>query len=332
MRNKFINKKLFQKYFNIDKDLIIIILLVALAGFIYFFIVNQRAFLNIFYLPVLFGAYFFGKRYAIISSVFSVVIICFFAYFFPHSFAAVTLVNIELYRWLDIITWGIFLIFTGYCMGILYQKKEDAKAELQKTYRGIIEMLSLIIESVDSQTQSHSHRVSVLAEMIAKQMRLNQFEIENIRVAAILHDIGKMGISEAVLQKVTELTDQERTHIRQHTWYAINMLEPLGDTLGDLLPIILHHHEKYDGTGYHKTTQENIPLGARIIAVADVYDALTTDRPYRKAFSPLQAKQEILKNSGTHFDPIVVAAFDSIFPYIENEEYLALLNVIKIKR
>jgi putative nucleotidyltransferase with HDIG domain len=260
------------------------------------------------------------------------VVICFFAYFFPNSFASITLINPEFYRWIDIITWGIFLIFTGYCMGILYQKKEEAKDDLQKTYRGIIEMLSLIIESVDSQTQSHSHRVSILAGMIAKQMRLNQFEIENIRVAAILHDIGKIGISEAVLQKVTELTVQERTHIRQHTWYAINMLEPLGDTLGDLLPIILHHHEKYDGTGYHKTAKENIPMGARIIAVADVYDALTTDRPYRTAFSPLQAKQEILNNSGTHFDPKIVAAFDSIFPYIENEEYLAPLKVINLQR
>ncbi|PKN05309.1 MAG: histidine kinase [Deltaproteobacteria bacterium HGW-Deltaproteobacteria-9] len=108
---------------------------------------------------------------------------------------------------------------------------------------------------------------------------------------------------------------------------AVNMLEPLGETVGDILPIILHHHEKYDGSGYYKAAQEDIPLGARIIAVADVYDALTTDRPYRKAFTSLQAKQEILANSGTHFDPQVVKAFSEIFSYLETDNYLSSSSV-----
>lgn len=309
--------------FNIDKELIIILLLVGLVGFIYFFVVNQRAFLNVFYLPVLLGAYFFGKRYAIVSSVFSVVVVGLLAYFVPQSFALQTGNNAEFFKWLDLVTWGLFLIFTGYCMGILYDKKEESRKELQRTYSGIIEMLSLVIESADNYTQSHSHRVSMIAEMIAKQMKLNEFDVENIRVAALLHDLGKVGVSEAVLQKVTELTAQERISLRRHTWLAVNMLEPLGETVGDILPIILHHHEKYDGSGYYKAAQEDIPLGARIIAVADVYDALTTDRPYRKAFSSLQAKQEILANSGTHFDPQIVAAFNQIFPYLETENYLS---------
>ncbi len=309
--------------FNIDKELIIILLLVGLVGFIYFFVVNQRAFLNVFYLPVLLGAYFFGKRYAIVSSVFSVVVVGLLAYFVPQSFAVQTGNNAEFFKWLDLVTWGLFLIFTGYCMGILYDKKEESRKELQRTYSGIIEMLSLVIESADNYTQSHSHRVSMIAEMIAKQMKLNEFDVENIRVAALLHDLGKVGVSEAVLQKVTELTAQERISLRRHTWLAVNMLEPLGETVGDILPIILHHHEKYDGSGYYKAAQEDIPLGARIIAVADVYDALTTDRPYRKAFSSLQAKQEILANSGTHFDPQIVAAFNQIFPYLETENYLS---------
>ena len=83
----------------------------------------------------------------------------------------------------------------------------------------------------------------MIAEMIARQMGLNAFEVENIRVAALLHDLGKVGVSEAVLQKVTALTAQEKVRMRQHTWLAVNMLEPLGETVGDILPIILHHHE-----------------------------------------------------------------------------------------
>ena len=309
--------------FNIDKELVIILLLVGLVCFIYFFVVNQRAFLNVFYLPVLLGAYFFGKRYAIVSSVFSVVIVGLLAYLAPDSFAVQTGHNAELFKWLDLITWGLFLVFTGYCMGILYEKKEESRKELQRTYNGIIEMLSLVIESADNYTQSHSHRVSMISEMIAKKMRLGEFNVETIRVAALLHDLGKVGVSEAVLRKVTELTAQERVSMRRHAWLAVNMLEPLGETIGDILPIILHHHEKFDGSGYYKTAHEDIPLGARIIAVADVYDALTTDRPYRKAFSPLQAKQEIVSNSGTHFDPQVVSAFIQIFPYLEADNYLS---------
>jgi len=298
--------------------------------FIYFFIINQRAFLNIFYLPVLLGAYFFGKRYAVIPAAFSVVIIGLLAYFSPQSFAVQSGKNAEFFKWLDLVTWGLFLIFTGYCMGILYDKKEESRKELQRTYSGIIEMLSLVIESADNYTQSHSHRVSMIAEMIARQMKLNQFDVENIRVAALLHDLGKVGVSEAVLQKVNALTAQERVKIRQHTWLAVNMLEPLGETVGDILPIILHHHEKYNGSGYYKAAQDDIPLGARIIAVADVYDALTTDRPYRKAFSSLMARQEILANSGTHFDPQVVAAFQQIFSYLETDNYLSLASSLKI--
>lgn len=317
-------KTIVKSSFNIDKELVIILLAVAIACFIYFFIVNQRAFLNIFYLPVLLGAYFFGKRYAVVSAAVSVVIIVCLAYVFPNSFAMYPGQNAELFKWMDIITWGLFLIFTGYCMGILYDKKEEARKELQRTYSGIIEMLSLVIESADNYTQSHSHRVSMISELIAREMKLNPFEVENIRVAALLHDLGKIGVSEAVLQKVTALTAQERVKMRQHAWLAVNMLEPLGETVGDILPIILHHHEKYDGSGYYKAAQDDIPLGARIIAVADVYDALTTDRPYRKAFSSLQAKHEILSNSGTHFDPRVVVAFKQVFPYIETENYLFL--------
>ena len=316
--------------FNIDKELIIILLLVAIAFFIFFFIVNQRAFLNVFYLPVLLGAYFFGKRYAIISSCFAVFIICFVAYFFPKSFTVETLSEAQLIRWIDLITWGLFLIFTGYCMGILYEKKEEAKKELQQTYSGIIDMLSLVIESVDNYTQSHSHRVSIISEIIAKRLRLNHFETENIRVAALLHDLGKIGVSEAILQKVSSLTTQERINIKQHAWLAVNMLQPLGETVGDILPIILHHHEKYDGSGYYKAASDDIPIGARIIAVADVYDALTTDRPYRKAFSTLKAKQEIIDNSGSHFDPKVVTAFCDIFPYLETESHSSSSNLLEL--
>jgi len=269
------------------------------------------------------GSYFFGKRYALTAAISSIVLVLAVAVIFPESFSAGRFEYTELLRWIDIITWCIFLLFTAYLMGILYEKKERANKELRKIYSGIIEMLSLVLESADNYTQGHSYRVSQVSQLIAKELGLNPVEAENIRVAALLHDIGKTRISGDILRKAGPLTTQESTHMQKHAWNAVNMLEPLGHKIGNLLPLILHHHEKYDGTGYYNITEEDIPLGARIIAVADVYDALTTDRPYRKAFSPLQAKQEILAGAGTQFDPEVVGAFTAIFPYIEQEGHLS---------
>jgi putative nucleotidyltransferase with HDIG domain len=224
----------------------------------------------------------------------------------------------ELYRWLDLLTWGGFLLITGYTMGILYEKKEVAYKNINKTYQGVIEMLSLIIDSVDSQTQSHSYRVSVIAEQIALKMGCTPYEVENIRLAALLHDLGKIGISSELLQKIGQLSGIEKDMIKNHPQTAVNVIAPVGGKVLEILPLILNHHEKWDGSGYHSQVGENIPIGARIIAVADVYDALISDRSYRKALSPFQAKKEIMDNVNKHFDPDVAVAFENIFPQIED--------------
>jgi len=204
-------------------------------------------------------------------------------------------------------------------MGLLYEKKEKATKEIRVTYRGIVEMLSLVIDSVDKETQSHSYRVSIISAMIAREMRCSEEEIENIRIAALLHDIGKIGVSSMILQKIGKLSPEERQHVDIHTKHGADVLHPMGGRVMHLIPFVLYHHEKYDGSGSQALEGENIPLGARIIAVADVYDALISDRPYRKGLPPLQAKEEILSNSGKQFDPNVVKIFDSIFPKIDSE-------------
>jgi putative nucleotidyltransferase with HDIG domain len=311
-------KERLEGYFKVDKELIIVFLLVAISGIIFFFVYNQRAFLNFFYLPVLVGAYFFGKRYATSSALLSVIIISIIAYVYPGTFIHSSM-DSKLSLWLDIVTWGCFLTVTGYYMGLLYEKKENAYKELQITYRGIVEMLSLVIDSVDKETQSHSYRVSIIAEMIAKEMRCPEEEIENIRIAALLHDIGKIGVSSMILQKVGKLSPDERNHMGIHTKYGADMLHPMGGRVQQLIPLVLHHHERYDGSGSQGLEAENIPLGSRIIAVADVYDALISDRPYRRGLPPLQAKEEILSNAGKQFDPNIVRAFDNIFPKIDFE-------------
>ncbi len=302
---------------KVDKELVIVFLLVLISGIIYFFVNNQRAFLNFFYLPVLLGAYFFGKKHGTYSALLSVILVFALAYFIPDTFDDKVNTGKDVYKWLDISTWGGFLIITGYAMGLLYEKKEAYIKELQDTYRGIITMLSVVIDAADKYTQNHSYRVSKYAEKIARAAGLSEPEIEDIRTAALLHDLGKIGVSAEILHKIERLSKEERSEMVKHTGKAAELLEPVGGRVLKILPLILSHHERYDGKGYYGLTADSIPLGAKIIAVADVYDALTTDRPYRKALSPIEAKNEILKGAGKDFDPVVVDYFDKVFSTID---------------
>lgn len=310
-------KKQMADFFRVDKELIIIFLLVAIAGFVFFFVSNQRAFLNFFYFPVLVGAYYFGKRYAVHAAVLAIILISVIAYYYPETFVSSS--DNQLFKWLDIVTWGGFLLTMGYCMGLLYERKEKASREIKTTYQGIIEMLSLLIDSVDKHTQSHSYRVSRVAERIAREMRCPEGEVENIRIAALLHDLGKLGISAEVLNKIGGLSVEEREKMKDHTKFGADVLAPVGGRVLQILPYVLLHHEKYDGSGYHSISGEGIPLGARIIAVADYYDALLSDRPYRQGLSPLNVRKDILANAGTHFDPAVIKAFDAVFDKLDTD-------------
>jgi HD-GYP domain-containing protein (c-di-GMP phosphodiesterase class II) len=131
--------------------------------------------------------------------------------------------------------------------------------------------------------------------------------------AALLHDIGKLDVSRDLLYKAARLTKEEYEQMQQHVAKGVAMLEPVGGSLRRVIPIVLAHHDKFDGSGYHPSRGQEIPLEARIISVADVYDSLTSDRPYRKAMSPFEAKEIIVKGSGTEFDPKVVDAFLNAF-------------------
>jgi len=137
--------------------------------------------------------------------------------------------------------------------------------------------------------------------------------IEEVRAAALLHDLGKLDVSRQILHKAARLTTDEYSAMQKHVDIGVQMLQPVGGPLARVIPIILAHHDKFDGSGYHPTQGEDIPLEARILSVADVFDSLTSDRPYRKAMSPFDAKETILKGSGVDFDPQVVEAFAVCF-------------------
>lgn len=196
---------------------------------------------------------------------------------------------------------------------------------IQKVYLSTIEVLATAIDAKDPYTQGHSRRVTQYSVAIAEEMNLSPKEIEDIRYAGLLHDVGKIGIKDSIIRKPGRLTDEEYAIIKKHPAIGAKILRPV-DFLADKIPGVLHHHEYYDGRGYpDHLTGENIPLAGRIICVADAFDAMTTNRPYRKGLTVKTAVGELKKFSGKQFDPECVDAFlkafeRKLFQYFEKIE------------
>jgi HD-GYP domain-containing protein (c-di-GMP phosphodiesterase class II) len=191
----------------------------------------------------------------------------------------------------------------------LFEGLEKANLELTMAYDATIEGWSQALELRDQETQGHSSRVLELTLRLASAMGLPDRQLRDIRRGVLLHDIGKMGIPDAILHKPGPLTPEEWEIMRQHPQYAYDMLSPI-IYLRNSLDIPYAHHEKWDGTGYPRALRaETIPLAARIFCVVDVYDALTSNRPYRGAWSEQRALDYVAEQSGKHFDPQIVEAF-----------------------
>lgn len=200
---------------------------------------------------------------------------------------------------------------------LVIQKSEIEKAytKLGDSYRSTMLTLSTAVDVRDPYTAGHSDRVTKISLLIANKLNMTKDMIKTLECAALFHDIGKLGISEAILLKNDKLTLEEYDLIKRHPDIGASILENV-DFLKDALPIIRHHHERFSGDGYpDHIAKEKIPLGARIIAIADTYDAMTSDRPYRRGLGHDVAVNEILKNRGTQFDDRVV----DVFIEIENE-------------
>ncbi|MGH2498599.1 MAG: HD-GYP domain-containing protein, partial [Candidatus Limnocylindria bacterium] len=158
----------------------------------------------------------------------------------------------------------------------------------------------------------HADRVSRIAGAIAREMGLPERQIEQIELAALLHDIGKIGVDDRILMKPARLDPDETELMRRHPVYGASILEPSA-ALRPLVPMVLHHHENYDGSGYPEGIKgEEIPLGSRIIIVSDAYEAMTSDRVYRKAIGHDRAMEQLQKYSGIQFDPQVVRIMEHL--------------------
>lgn len=165
------------------------------------------------------------------------------------------------------------------------------------------------IKEKDEYTKEHSDRVAEYSVLIGEKLGLSAKEVDTLRIGGLFHDIGKIGISDNILQKTSKLTDNEYSEIKTHPSIGVHILEE-EPTFKEIIPIIEHHHERFDGKGYPSGLQgEEIPYMAKIVAVADTFDAMTSNRSYRNALELNTVKQEIKKCEGTQFDPQITEAF-----------------------
>ena len=194
---------------------------------------------------------------------------------------------------------------------------KDTYDKLEKAYMESIETLRYTVEAKDVYTRGHSDRVSAFSVLIGEKLGLSESDIRILRIGGLFHDIGKIGVPDSILLKDAKLTDEEYSQIKNHPSIGAHILSN-ATIFADMIPIVKHHHEKFDGTGYpSKLRGEEIPYLARIAAVADTFDAMTSVRPYRNALPLETVKQEFQRCAGTQFDPDIARVFLDIL----NNEY-----------
>ncbi len=190
-----------------------------------------------------------------------------------------------------------------------FVRSETLYTAQQTLFMGTLQALTATIDAKDTYTKGHSERVALVASMIARGVGLTAEQVERVRIAGLVHDVGKIGVPEAVLTKAGRLTDAEFALIKMHPEIGFRILKGI-TMLEDVLPAVLHHHERHDGRGYpHGLKGESIPLYARLMSIADTFDAMSSTRSYRPAMPRDRVRAEILRCAGTQFDPALVPAF-----------------------
>lgn len=199
----------------------------------------------------------------------------------------------------------------------------QSKEKIEKAYLESIETLRFTVEAKDNYTRGHSDRVSEYSVLIGKKLGLSNKDLETLKIGGLFHDIGKIGISDSILLKNGKLTDKEYDEIKSHPIIGKNILSNAA-IFQDIIPIVLYHHERYDGKGYpYGLADKDIPLLARIVAVADAFDAMTSRRSYRNELDIEFVKEELKSKMGTQFDPVVATTFLDVL----NNEYRTILNI-----
>jgi len=221
-----------------NKELWLIFTIFLFTLVVNYLVSAQRLMLSFYTLPTIFSAYFFGRRHATMTAVFTSLMMFLLVYSNPGLFTSDSRTIFD--KWFDLATWSGFLILIAYAMGTLYESQKNYIAELRHTYHGIPLILRQFI-SKDKYTQNHSYRVSVYATRIAAHLGLDSEQVEDVRAAALLHNIGKLDISRQLLYKAARLNEKEFAEVKIHVGKGSNIVRPVGGSLRRILPIILAH-------------------------------------------------------------------------------------------
>ncbi len=286
---------------DVNRELWLLLSLFAISGLINWCLRSNGMMLTLYMLPSVFSAFSYGRRHAVMTALASILLVVAILLSNPEIRVGYTESG-EMGRWLDVAVWGGLLIVVSYAMGTLYDKKESHFLELRRTYFGVLTLLQQFIGN-DKYSHNHCYRVAVYAAVIASRMGLDERAIDELRAAALLHDIAKLEGSRELLEKAAQLSKNPLDRGRSQP-----MTDFHGQSLSRILPIVLAHHEIHNPE-HGNAAPEDIPLETRILAVADTYDNLTSDRPYRRAITPFDAKDVIVRGAGESFDPRVVDAF-----------------------
>ena len=274
----------------------LVLVLLSSLLFIDFFVVHKFAFLLFYFIPVLLAGFHLGTKQAMFAALLATGFVVYVTLLQGSGGEQAT----TGFSFWNLLIWSSFLILTGAIVGRLQERNQIHLAQLQEAYVGIISILTKYLESADAYTKSHSERVAAVSTELAIRLGLPVDAVQNIRIAALLHDIGKIEVIE-LIQRAAELDPQEKEAVDSHTQLGAQLLLTAGTVLQDAIPIVLDHHRRYDDGS------ETIPIGARILAVADAYDAIVSDRPYRAGRHHWQAIEILQEGAGHQFDPHVVA-------------------------
>ena len=281
-------------------EAVLVLVLLASLLFINFFVVHKFAFLLFYFIPILLAAFHLGTRQAMFAALLATGFVVYATLVHGNAGGAQS----TSFGFWNLLIWSSFLTLTGAIVGRLQAKNGRQMIQLREAYLGIIAILTKYLESADAYTKSHSERVAAVSAILAKRLGLSSDAVHNIWTAALLHDIGKIEVIE-LIRRAAELDPTEKAKVDNHTRLGAQLLLAAGTVLQDAIPIVLDHHRRYD------EGEDAIPIGARVLAVADAYDAIVSDRPYRAGRHDWQAVEILQEGAGRQFDPLVVAALEN---------------------
>lgn len=283
---------------NVNQEVWILLAIFAIAVLVNSVLAYHRMVLGLYALPTLYSAYVYGRRHAVLTAFASVFLVVGLTFLHPRLLGVNYLQLHGDERWLDFIVWGGILVITAYAMGTLYELKETRLLELRESYMGILVILQHIA-SDNRYSQNHPFRVSLFAGRIAEQLRLDRDQVEDIRAAALLHEVEKVGITKEILFKAAKFTDDEVQMLEQGS-----AIGAPGHSLRRVIEILLTYQAGFE------RGDTSVPVEVRILSVADAYDSLTSARNGR--ISPGEAMVTLAQRAGLEYDSSVVDALNAV--------------------